>query len=319
MPIMIGFVGVAALVTIILTQWPLQVDPNAGNLPATVQRLLRQAIGALFITVGLMAGAGGLPEEIFFDILVLAGIGSVLWILVSPLFGSLLAFLVLLVATVPLDITFVPFSVELAEESLASGVIALVPLAIYLVVNLAFDRRRPRRWNPIGAGALIAAPALASLGVLGIAPLSMGLLEAQVPAAIFSVLIHLSLWLRGDFPGGTGVIVQVVGALVAVLLPQRLMDTALLESIPDKVRRLIFAVLTMLGVFPIYYLLGGVTLSGSLSFPVVYGLNVLVAALLVLAMGDAAAEWVRAADIDADREREDEDEIDPDTAVVKIG
>lgn len=262
----------------LLSQWPVQADPNRGNYPSTILRLLRQALGAFFVAVGIAFYVGGTldksPLHAIFSFGVVAG---AITMVVNPLIGCLLTFAALLAGLMPV--------------SLSDGIIVLVLFAIYLVVSIFFDRRRPRGWNPLGMGALIGGPGLALSGLMPILPLSLGALETQVPAAIFAVAAYITLWVGSGRPwGGAAILAQIIMALVGVLLVERLMDIGLLRSLGGRVRRLLFTLGSATLITIVLYALGGLN---DLSLPVMFVVNLVASAALVGALGERASDWQR--------------------------
>jgi hypothetical protein len=263
----------------LLSQWPIQADPNKGNYPSTILRLLRQSLGALFLAAGvtsyMQTNLGDSPLYIPAYLGAVAGVAAMV---TNPLLGALLAFFALAVGLIPVDMT--------------QGIVLVVLLFVYVVINFILDRRRPRGWNPIGAGALIGAPGLASVGLMPMVALSMGALETQVPAAIFSITAYLTLWM-GQSWSGLAIVTHIIMALLGVLLVERLMDVGLLKGLDGRTRRLIFTLGTAgLMAVALYTVgeMGGVLLPG-LSWIIVIMVNLIFGGVLVASMGERGAQW----------------------------
>jgi|GEM_PF-1363017 len=286
--LLLGIVGAGAAFA--LTQWPVQVDPNKGNKTGTVLRMLRQALGATYLAAGLGYFSTLLQDPT--DLALLWGIGgsAALATLVNPLIGPPLAFGALVAA--------------FARSNRALAAIAGGLLLFYLIVSFLFDKRRPRRWNPLGAGLMIGMAGLGSLGLLPLGVLSIGALEAQVPAALLAVAGHVLL--NVEHPAQpVQIIIQVIVTLAGALAVERLMGLKMLGAQHHKVRRLIFTAAAAFGMGLFYYTVGGVHLGPGLPVFAALLISPLTAALLVAAMGNRAMFW-RAFRDDAEKDREDE-------------
>ncbi|HEC23742.1 MAG TPA: serine/threonine protein kinase [Chloroflexi bacterium] len=282
-PLAVGSVIPAFL----LSQWPLQADPAAGNRSGTVLRLLRQSLGAVFVALGVAFFAPQLAGTDFYAALWLGGLAGALTMIVNPLVGPPIVFAALTLALVP---------VRPVQAVLVAGL-----LIYYLVVNLLFDRRRPRRWNPLGAGIILGAPGMAQFGLLPLGVLSIGALEAQVPAALLAGAGHVLLVATAaNPPSALNVIIQVIATLSGALVVERLMGLELLSGLNHKLRRLIFTVPLAALLSLLYYTLGG--LETILSLPAVVLVSMVSGAMLVGAMGKRAQFWRRFI------EREEEEE-----------
>lgn len=263
----------------LLSQWPIQADPNKGNYPSTILRLLRQSLGALFLAAGVTAYMQtNLGDSILYIPAYLGAVAGVTAMVSNPLLGALLTFFSLAVGVIPIDIT--------------QGLVLVILLAVYMLINLFLDRRRPRGWNPIGAGALIGAPGLASAGLMPMISLSMGALETQIPAAIFSIAAYITLWM-GHAWSGAAIVTHIVMALVGILLVERLMDVGLLKKWDGRSRRLLFTLVTAgLLAFALYGFgeMTGLLLPG-LSLVTVLLVNLIFAGVLVASMGERGSQW----------------------------
>ncbi len=289
------------LVTYLLTQWPLQVDPNDGNQIGTMLQLLKRSLGALYMALGIvfaLSFLGDIPI-LLFTVMWLLGTIGMLVTLTDPLIGPPMVFVALVVGLSQVDVTLT--------------VVMSILLIVYLIVTFLFDSTRPRRWNPLGAGLIIGAPGIAGAGLLPLAVLSVGALEAQLPAAILAVASHV--WLitatvEGEI-NAVFVIIQVLVTLGGILIVERLMSIGFLngffeglgivETSPrHKLRRLLFTV----GLAPVmavgYYIIADVPLN--ITLPVTLLLSAITAVLLVIGMGERARFWRRFF------EREDEEE-----------
>jgi hypothetical protein len=269
---------IGVVLAFLLTQWPLQADPAAGNQPGTVLRLLRQALGAAFMAFGLAFFAQQLQDSSLFLVLLLGGVAGTLTMITNPLVGPPIVFASLIAALA-------------AERPVAAALMAGLAL-VYLAVNFVFDRRRPRRWNPLGAGIILGAPGMAGYGLLPLGALSIGALEAQVPAAILASAGHITLIATSPVPlSPLQVIVQVMTTIAGALLVERLMSQEVLGTLNHKLRRLIFTV-PLAGLMAlIYHTLGGLRLDMSLGVALMVA--VISSATLVAAMGDRAIFWRR--------------------------
>ncbi len=277
-PATIPVVLVGVVLAFLLTQWPVQADPAAGNQPGTVLRLLRQALGALFMAFGIAFFAQLLQGSSLFLVLLFGGVAGTLMMITNPLVGPPLVFLSLIAALA-------------ADRPVAAVLMAGLAL-IYLAVNFIFDRRRPRRWNPLGAGIILGAPGMAGFGLLPLGALSIGALDAQVPAAILASSGHITLIATSPVAlSPLQVIVQVITTIAGALLVERLMGQGVLAPLNHKLRRLIFTVPLAALMALIYHTLGGLRLDMSLGVALMVA--VISSATLVAAMGDRAIFWRR--------------------------
>jgi tRNA A-37 threonylcarbamoyl transferase component Bud32 len=293
-PVAVVLAVISAALAFGLSQWPIQADPNAGNKAGTLLRLLVQVLGAVFMALGVgyfVSSLGGSP---LYDVSWLGGTAGVIAMITNPLAGALIVFASLAVAFVPV-------------QPVLAGVVGGL-LILYLGTTLLFDRRRPRYWSPLGAGFIIGAPGLAGLGILPLGPLSIGVLELQVPAAILGVLGHVLMVATAPEPARPlSVIVQVVTTLAGVLLVERLMGMGLLGQLGHKLRRLIFTVGTALIMALLYYTLGRV--APGVSLLMALPLSAISAILLVTALGDRAMFWRRFIEPEEKEEEFVEDEV----------
>jgi hypothetical protein len=274
----IPLVLVGVVLAVLLTQWPIQADPAAGNQPGTVLRLLRQSLGALFMAFGVAFFAQLLQGSSLFLVLLFGGVAGTLMMITNPLVGPPLVFLSMIAA----------LSVERPVAAVLMAGLAL----IYLTVNFIFDRRRPRRWNPLGAGIILGAPGMAGFGLLPLGALSIGALDAQVPAAILASAGHITLIATSPVAlSPLQVIVQVITTIAGALLVERLMGQGVLAPLNHKLRRLIFTVPLAALMALIYNKLGGLRLDMSLGVALMVA--VISSATLVAAMGDRAIFWRR--------------------------
>jgi hypothetical protein len=158
----------------------------------------------------------------------------------------------------------------------------------YLIVSFFFDRRRPRRWNPLGAGFILGAPGLAGVGAFPLGPLSLGAYEAQVPATLLAVAAHVLLLAVRPGLGALAFTVQIVVTIGGLLSVERLMGSNLLKDSNHKLRRLIFTVGTAIIMAAVYYSAGNVA-----DIPLGQALLVsaVSATVLVAAMGNRALFW----------------------------
>ncbi len=267
-----------APLTFILSQWPVQADPNKGNLSGTVLRLLRQTLGAVFIASGLGVFSAQVGTPLEWMVLWLGSSLGILIMLVNPLIGP--------------PIVFASLVTALAFNHTTLAIVIAVLLFAYLIVNLIFDRRRPRRWNPLGAGLILGMPGIGQLGIIPVGPLSIGALEAQVPAALLAsmgmVMLNASLI---DDPQPLMIVVQLVITVSGVLTVERLMGLDILGGWDHKLRRLLFTTAIALLMAIGYYTLGGVPLVASMNLPLALLLSVIAAAALVVSMGNRAMFW----------------------------
>jgi hypothetical protein len=272
----VALIGV--VLAFLLTQWPIQADPTKGNQPGTVLRLLRQALGAAFMAFGVAFFAQLLQDSPLYLVVLFGGVAGTLTMITNPLVGPPIVFAALIAALA-------------AERPVAAALMAGLAV-IYLAVNFIFDRRRPRRWNPLGAGIILGAPGMAGFGLLPLGALSIGALEAQVPAAILASAGHITLIATSPEPlSPLQVIVQVMTTIAGALLVERLMSQEVLGSLNHKLRRLLFTV-PLAGLMAlIYHTLGGLRLDMSLGVALMVA--VISSATLVAAMGDRAIFWRR--------------------------
>jgi hypothetical protein len=270
--------GVASVIpAFLLSQWPIQSDPNKGNYSSTVLRMLRQTLGALFAAAGVTYYMqGNLGDSSLYIPAYLGALAGVTAMIVNPLIGSLLVFVSLAVGLTPINTT--------------QGITLLVLLGVYVVINLFLDRRRPRGWNPIGTGALIGAPGLAGAGLMPMTALSMGALETQVPAALFSIATYITLWMSRPW-SGLAIVTHIVVALLGVLLVERLMDVGLLKDLGGRLRRLLFTLVTAALMAIALYTLGGLGGVANVPLLTVIMVNLIFGAVLVGSMGERATEW----------------------------
>jgi hypothetical protein len=189
------------------------------------------------------------------------------------------------------------------------GVIAAL-LFGYLVVNMLFDKRRPRNWNPLGAGFIIGSPGMALSGLLPLGPLSIGALEAQVPAAILAIMGHVLLVAASESVRPVTIVIQVVTTLVGVLLVERLMASPLASGLHQRLRRLVFTTPLAMIMAISYYALGRVDLKAGemASVPVAIVVSVLASAAMVLALGKRAEFWREFVEKEESEAEEFEDE-----------
>lgn len=290
-----------ALVAFLLTQWPVQVDPNDGNQVGTMLQLMKRSLGALYMALGIvfaLSFLGDIPP-LMFALMWLLGTLGMLITLTDPLIGPPMVFVALVIGLSQVDVTLT--------------VVMSILLVVYLIVTFLFDRSRPRRWNPLAAGLIIGAPGIAGAGLLPLAVLSVGALEAQVPAAILAVTSHI--WLITATSDGSVnavfVIVQVIVTLGGVLIIERLMAIGFLNSLFEqmgieeigarhKIRRLVFTAILAPIMALGYYVISSISLR--ITLPVTLILSVITAVLLVIGMGERARFWRRFF------EREDEEE-----------
>lgn len=290
---------VSALIAFGLSQWPLQADPNAGNRSGTVLRLLRQTLGALYMALGVAFFARFLSDSSLLSVLWIGGTFGVMMMIVNPLLGPPLVFASLVVA--------------LAVVRPALTVVVTLLLFAYMIINLIFDKRRPRRWNPLGAGIIFGAPGMTQAGILVLGPISIGALEAQVPAALMAVLGHVLLVATvAEAANPLSVIIQIVITIMGVLMIERLMGIGLLEQLHHKWRRLIFTVAAAFLMALGYYGLGRI--APELGLVNALLISVITAAALVAAMGDRAMYWRRF----IEREEEEEEILEDDEVTGEV-
>jgi serine/threonine-protein kinase len=286
----IGLAVVGGVLAFGLTQFPLQADPNAGNRTGTVLRMLRQALGAAFVAIGVgvflarLAGDPALTYELLgFSI----DVYQLTWGL--AVFGTLATITNPLVGP---PLVFVGLLLSLALTSPVAAVILAVLLAFLMMVNLLFDRRRPRRWNPLGAGMILGAPGLAQTGLFPLAALSNGALEAQVPATMLAVASHFTLIAAaGGDVNTVGLIAGIAATIAGVLTVERLMGVDLLNELDNKLRRLIFTVPVGVLLAGIYYGVAGI--APELNIVLAILIAAISSAALVLSMGERARYWRR--------------------------
>jgi hypothetical protein len=296
-----GLIG--AILAFMFSQWPVQADPNAGNLPGTVLRMLRQTMGAVFMALGvaffLTFVSADLAESAspLFTVLWLGGVAGTLTMIVNPMIGPPIVYASLAVALVPVNPTL-------------AGLTAVLFFG-YLIVNLLFDRRRPRQWNPLGAGFVLGAPGMSVTGMLPLGPLSLGALEAQVPAAIMAVMGHVLLIGTAQDYSPVAVLIQVITTMTGVLLVERLMASPLLGDLDHKLRRLTFTLVLALLMAVAYFGLGRIETAIAPTAPL--GLAILVsvvsAAALVIGMGDRARYWRTFIEREEEELEYEEDEV----------
>lgn len=292
--------GVAgAGLAFLLSQWPVQADPNTGNKIGTLLRMLRNAMGALFMALGVAFFAQFLQGTPFYNVFWVGGIAGTLTMITNPLVGPAIVFAALVGGLVGVN-----------------PVLAIVVGALfmgYLVVNLLFDKRRPRNWNPLGAGFILGSPGMALAGILPLGPLAIGALEAQVPAAILATMGHVLL-IAMIAPGQEGlafpIVVQLVTTLFGVLLVERVMATSALDMLHPRLRRLAFTCALALIMAIGYFGLGVVDLTvGSMAnLGIAVVVSVLSAAALVAAMGKRAEFWREFVEKEESEAEEFEDE-----------
>jgi tRNA A-37 threonylcarbamoyl transferase component Bud32 len=279
---------VAAAAAFALSQWPIQADPAKGSQSGTILNLLRRTLGAFYMALGVGFFAGLLMRPLYsIPMWLVAGLG-ILVTIANPLIGP--------------PITFAALVAALLQDHRALGVILAVTLFLWVILSFAFDRRRPRTWNPLGAGMIIGSPGMALMGILPLGPISMGALEAQVPSALLAIAAQVVL-VTAVSPriDAFALIVQIITALAGVLVVERLMSVGLLSNLHQKLRRLIFTGAIALAMAVSYYTLGRAA-------PDMFWLGMLVSvvagAMFVLAMGNRAMFWRQFI------ERKDEDEIE---------
>jgi len=284
----------------LITQWPLQADPNQGNQIGTFLRMLRQSLGAFYMALGLVFMLQFLTDAPTLNYIALWLLGTIgiMATITDPMVGPPIFFTGLIIGMAPVD-------------TLLTGVLAGL-LILYLIVAFLFDRRRPRRWIPMGAGLLIGSPGIAGVGLLPFAVLSIGALESQVPAAIFALASHVLLVITSpEQINALNVIVQLLVTVSGVFLVERFMALGFLGTLPAKVRRLIFTVLLAPIMAFGYYLIGGVSLV--IPGPAAFILAIASAAVLVASLGERARFWRQF----FERE-EEEDELLDDEEVTGI-
>ncbi len=297
-PLTIALTLTGLVLAFLLTQWPVQADPAKGNKAGTVLRLLRQSLGALYIALGMGIFARLLADSPTFLAFWIGSVLGVLTLITNPLLGPLLAFLGLAAGLAP-------------ERPVLAAIVGGL-LVFYLLVSFFFDRRRPRSWNPLGAGLLIGAPGLAAAGLLPLGVLSLGTLEAQVPAALLALASHVLLVAVTPHINAVAAAIQVVTTLGGLLVVERLMGLSWLSGLNHKLRRLVLTVGAALPMALIYYTLGRAAPVRLL--PQALVLSALTAAAFVFALGDRAMFWRRFLEPEEEEVggiREDEEVIGP--------
>ena len=161
-------------------------------------------------------------------------------------------------------------------------------MIVYLIVSFFFDRRRPRRWNPLGAGFIIGAPGLAGVGAFSFGALSLGAYEAQVPATLLAVAGHILLIAVRPGLGALAFTVQIIVTIGGLLSVERLMASNLLKDTNHKLRRLVYTVVIAIIMSGFYYTLGNIA-DVPLWRALVIGM--VSAAILVAALGNRAIFW----------------------------
>ncbi len=271
-------VVISAVLAFLFSQWPIQANPIKGNKIGTTLRMLRQTLGVLFMALGVSFFTEYLTRDAvspLYPVFWMGGVFGTLVMITNAQVGPPIVFASLVAALAP---------IKPVQSAVMGGL-----LFIYLVVSSLFDRRRPRHWNPLGAGLIIGAPGMAAAGILPLGPLALGALEAQVPAALLAVASHVLLITVSTGINPLAVIVQVITTLAGVLVVERLMGLSLLGSLNHKLRRLIFTVGAGLLMAVSYYTLGQ---AAPISILIrALALSMVSAAVLVAAMGDRALFW----------------------------
>jgi tRNA A-37 threonylcarbamoyl transferase component Bud32 len=275
----------------VLSQWPIQADPNRGNQVGTVLRLLRQTLGAFYMALGVAYFSGLLNESSLYWVLWMVGIFGTLTMITNAMIGPPLVFAGLVAA-----------AASAGNPTLT--VLTAVMLLVYLFINLFFDRRRPRRWNPLGAGLIVGSPGLAQLGILPLGVLGLGALEAQVPATLLALSGHVLLIATAGSISPLAVIIQLIMTLAGVLVVERAMGVEALHELNHKLLRLILTIGAAVVMAVGYYWLGEVA-PGTSVFNAVL-LSAVTGAVLVGGMGDRAMYWRRF----IEREEEEEEMIE---------
>jgi serine/threonine-protein kinase len=287
---------ISAVLAYLLSQWPVQVDPAAGSTSATNLRVLRQSLGALYMAFGVAFFARELADSSMYSVLWAGGIIGTLATISSPLLGSLIVFASLIAALFPVNMTLT--------------IIATVLLVAYFLIALLFDRRRPRRWSPLGSGLIIGGPGLAAAGLLPLGPLSLGALESQVPATLLAVGAHVLLIATIEDASALAFVAQVITSVAAMLSVERLMGSQALDNLNHKLRRLIFTGVAALLMALIYYTLGQ---AGENMLLTAILLSVASSAVLVAALGNRAMFWRQFIER-KDDERAEEEQLDDDVS-----
>jgi tRNA A-37 threonylcarbamoyl transferase component Bud32 len=279
---------ITPLITFLFSQWPIQADPAAGSTTTTNLRILRQALGAFYMALGLSFYIGYVGEQELiltiplidlsintYAILWIGGLVGTLTTIGNPGIGPLIMFAALAAGLSPLSLSL----------SVVSAVLGMA----YLIIAFLFDRQRPRRWNPLGAGMIVGAPGMAASGILPLGPLSLGALEAQVPSALFGIAAHILLLISVRRGGALAFIAQVLITLAGVLLVERLMALKLLGGLNHRLRRLVFTC-TLAPIMAVaYYTIGQAAPIRLLPNALI--LSVVSAGMLVAAMGNRAMFW----------------------------
>nr|MBN1229600.1 serine/threonine protein kinase [Anaerolineae bacterium] len=276
-------------ISFLLSQWPIQADPAAGSKSGTNLNLLRRTAGAFFMSLGVSFFAAYLIDSPTFPAIVWGGIIGTLATIANPLIGPPLVFASLIAALAPVRLT--------------QTIIVAIILFLYVVVSFFFDKRRPRAWNPLGAGVIIGSPGMAGLGILPLGALSLGALEAQVPSALLIIATHIILVaVLGNQVNPLAFITQVITALAGILVIERLMSIKLLDTLNQKLRRLIFTVGMALIMAISYYTVGNV--AEGMFFRALL-LSIITSGALVAAMGNRAMFWRQFIERKEDEEPED--------------
>lgn len=295
------FTGLAAaILAVLLTQWPFTADPNKNNKIGTVLRLLRQTMGALFMALGVSFFAQYLVDSPLYELFWLGGIAGTLAMITNPLIGPPLVYGSLVVA------------LAVSGQPVLMIMVAALMFG-YLLVTILFDKRRPRSWNPLGAGFILGAPGMGLAGLLPLGPLTIGALEAQVPAAILALMAHVLLFGMARNAGPLTILIHVVTTLVGVLLVERLMGSPILDGLNNRLRRLLFTVPLAALMAVMYYTVGRLdpnvgTMAGVGQAIFV---SMFASAALVAAMGRRAEFWREFGEREEPEAEyfEDEDEI----------
>ena len=266
---------VAAVIAFVFSQWPIQADPTKGNRLGTILRMLRHTLGALFMALGVAYFIPILGDSSLYTVFWIVGVAGTLMSITNPVIGPPLVFAALIAGLAPV------------RPGLAVAVAAL--LFAYLIVCVLFDRRRPRRWNPLGAGMILGAPGMAAVGILPLGALSLGALEAQVPAALLAVASLVLLIATAEKSVALAFIIQIVTTLAGTLAVERFMGAGLLGGMNQKVRRLIFTVIVGVLMALVFYTVGQVAPSVPLTKALL--LTAITSAALVGAMGNRAMFW----------------------------
>ncbi|NDJ37079.1 MAG: hypothetical protein GYB64_20715, partial [Chloroflexi bacterium] len=234
---------------------------------------------------------------ITYSLLWLVGGFGVLAMLVNPTWGP--------------PLVFIAIQIGLAPVLPGLSITMAVLLVLYMLINLFLDSRRPRRWNPIGAGLMLGTPGMAGTGLLALGPLSIGALESQVPATLLAIGGQVTLIAGLSAVSAEPVqplliVIQAITMITGVLAVERLMDVEFLSDLNHKLRRLIFTVAMALLLGIGFYVLGGV--APGLSPVTALALSVISGAALVGAMGNRALYWRQFIERDDDDDEEALDE-----------